>query len=62
MKDLRINFTILKQPQKLFTKTFVNDTKISLISPLLVGNQLVPDFSEKANLFNDYCVVSNVRR
>ena len=35
-------------------KTFVNGTKISLISPLLVGNQLVSDFLEKANLFNDY--------
>ena len=35
-------------------KTFVNSTKISLISALLVGNQLVSNFLEKANLFNDY--------
>ena len=35
-------------------KTFVNGTKILLIPPLLVGNQLVPDFLEKANFFNDY--------
>ena len=35
-------------------KTFVNGTKIPLIPPLLVGNQLVTDFLTKANLFNDY--------
>ena len=35
-------------------KAFVNATKIPLIPSLLVGNQLVPDFLEKANLFNDY--------
>ena len=35
-------------------KTFVNGTKIPLIHPLLVGNQLVTDFLVKANLFNDY--------
>ena len=35
-------------------KTFVNGTKIPLIPPLLVGNQLVTDFLVKANLFNDY--------
>ena len=35
-------------------KTFVNGTKIPLIPPLLVGNQLISDFLEKANLFNDY--------
>ena len=32
----------------------MNGTKIPLIPPLLVGNQLVPDFLEKANFFNDY--------
>ena len=37
-------------------KTFVNDAKIPLIPPLLVGNQLVCDFLEKANLFNDYFI------
>ena len=35
-------------------KAFANGTKIPLIPPLLVGNQLVSDFLEKANLFNDY--------
>ena len=35
-------------------KIFVNGAKIPLIPPLLVGNQLVSDFLEKANLFNDY--------
>ena len=31
-------------------KTFVNSTKIPLIPPLLLGNQLVSDFLEKANV------------
>ena len=35
-------------------KAFVNGTKIPLIPPLLVGNQLVTEFLVKANLFNDY--------
>ena len=35
-------------------KTFANGSKIPLIPPLLVGNQLVSDFMVKANLFNDY--------
>ena len=35
-------------------KTFVNGTKIPLIPPLLVGNQLVKDFLVKANLSNNY--------
>ena len=35
-------------------KTSVNGTKIPLIPPTLVGNQLVSDFFAKANLFNDY--------
>ena len=35
-------------------KTFINGTKIPLIPPLLVGNQLITDFLVKANLFNDY--------
>ena len=35
-------------------KTFVNGTKIPLIPPQIVGNQLVSDFLEKATLFNDY--------
>ena len=45
-----------KATPKIFWKileTFVNGTKISLIPPLLVGDQLVSDFLEKANLFND---------
>ena len=32
----------------------MNGTEIPLILLLLVGNQLVSDFLEKANLFNDY--------
>ena len=55
MKALRINFndpkTALKTYWKIL-KTFVNGTKIPLIPPLLVGNQLVSDFLEKANLFD----------
>ena len=35
-------------------KTFVSGTKIPLIPPLLVSNQLVSDFLEKANLLSDY--------
>ena len=35
-------------------KTFLNGTKIPLIPPLLVGNQLVSDFFVQANLFNYY--------
>ena len=57
MKVLQINLKIPKQPPKTYwkiLKTFVNSTKISLVSPLLVGNQLVSNFLEKANLFNDY--------
>ena len=34
-------------------KTFVNGPKIPLISPLLVGKQLVSDFLLKANLFTE---------
>ena len=34
--------------------TFVNGTKIPLTFMLLLGNQLVSDFLEKADLFNDY--------
>ena len=57
MKVLLINLTIPKQPPKTYwkiLKTFVNGTKIPLIPPMLVGNRLVYDFLEKANLFNDY--------
>ena len=35
-------------------KTFVNGSKIPLIPPLLVDNKLVPDFLDKANLFNNF--------
>ena len=35
-------------------KTFLNGTKIPLILPFLVGNQLLTDFLVKAKLFNDY--------
>ena len=50
----------LKDPKKApktswkILKTFVDGTKIPLIPPLLVGNQLVSDLLKKANLFNDY--------
>ena len=33
---------------------FVNDSKISLMPPLLVDNKLVNDFLDKANLFNNF--------
>ena len=36
------------------TKKFENGTKIPLIPPLLIGNQLVSEFFVKASLFNDY--------
>ena len=35
-------------------KTITNGTKILLIPPLLVGNQVVSDFVVKASLFNEY--------
>ena len=35
-------------------KTFSNGSKIPLIPPLLVNNEFVTDFLEKANLFNDF--------
>ena len=34
---------------------FVNGAKIPLIPELFVGNQLVTDFFEKSNLFNNKC-------
>ena len=46
-----------KTAQKVYykiLKTFINGTNISLIPLLLAGNQLVPNFLVKANLFNDY--------
>ena len=35
-------------------KSFVNDKKILLIPPILVKDQLVTNFLEKANLFNEF--------
>ena len=35
-------------------KSFVNGKKIPLIPPILVNDQLVTDFLEKANLFNEF--------
>ena len=35
-------------------KTFVNGKKIPIIALLLVNNKLVTNFSEKANLFNEF--------
>ena len=34
-------------------RSFYNDSKIPLIPPLLVNDKIVPDFTEKPNLFND---------
>ena len=35
-------------------RTFVNGSKIPLIPPLIGGNKRVPDFLDKANLFNNF--------
>ena len=35
-------------------KSLYNDTKVPLIPPLLVNNQIVSDFTKKPNLFNDF--------
>ena len=35
-------------------KSFTNGKKIPLIPPILVKDQLVTDFLEKANLFNEF--------
>ena len=35
-------------------KSFVNGKKIPLIPPILVNDQLVTNFLEKANLFNEF--------
>ena len=35
-------------------KTFVNGKKVPLIPPLLVNRKFVPNFLEKANIFNDF--------
>ena len=45
---------ILKPVPKYILKSFYNDSKIPLIPPLLVNNKIVSDFTEKANLFNDF--------
>ena len=37
-------------------KTFVNGKKTPIIPPLLVNNNLISDFREKANIFNDFFV------
>ena len=53
---LTLNLNDPKTAPKTYWKilrTFVNGTKIPLIPPLLVGNQLVTDFLVKTNLFND---------
>ena len=57
MNVLRINLTILTQPPRTYWKiltAFVDGTKIPLIPPLLVGNQLISDFFAKGNLLIDY--------
>ena len=35
-------------------KSFYNDTKVPLISSLLVNNKIGSDFTKKGNLFNDF--------
>ena len=37
-------------------KTFVNGKKTLIIPPLLVSNNLIYNFGEKANIFNDFFV------
>ena len=37
-----------------FSKTFVNRSKIPSVPPLLVNNEFVADFLDKANLVNDF--------
>ena len=35
-------------------KSYYKDNRVPLIPPLLVNNKIVSDFTEKANLFNDF--------
>ena len=35
-------------------KSFYKGNRVPLIPPLLVNNKIVSDFTEKANLFNDF--------
>ena len=35
-------------------KSFCNDSKVPLIPPLLVNKKIIPDFTKKANIFNDF--------
>ena len=55
--DLSMKLSDPKAKAKTFCsilKSFYNDSKIHLISPLLFNNKIVSDFTEKANLFNDF--------
>ena len=54
MYDFEAHFLINVFLIKKTLKTFVNDTKISAIPPLLENNKLITDFKLKANLFNDF--------
>ena len=59
MQCIRSNFVksimSLKEKSHLhFYKDFVNGENESLISPLFVNGKLVTNFSEKANIFNDF--------
>ena len=57
--DLSMKLSDPKAKAKTFCsilKSFYNDSKIHLISPLLFNNKIVSDFTEKANLFNDFFV------
>ena len=37
-------------------KTFVNGRKIPIIPPLLINNNVISNFREKANIFNNFFV------
>ena len=55
--DLSMKFNNPKTSAKTYQsilKSFYNDSKIPLIPPLLVNNKIVSDFTEKANLFNNF--------
>ena len=54
--DLSMKLNDLKTSAKTYwsiVKSFYNDSKI-VNPPLLVNNKIVSDFTEKANLFNDF--------
>ena len=56
-KKLSNSNTSVKTYWSIF-KLFYKGTKVPLIPPLLVNNKTVSDFTEKANLFNDFFLPS----